>query len=376
MRLTTLQRFEFSAAHQLRGEGLESRLHGHNFALWVGVSGPTQPATGRAIPLADLTAAVQGVLARYNYRHLNTILGDIEPTHISVVRALWSDLQPALGAPLALDSITLLEEGGPGFAVTSTGAAGIVTGEFSAAHRTHAPRLSDAENLALYGASNNPAGHGHNYRAELHLPPGAAVPHDLWAEFDHKNLSADIPDLRGRNVVTEAIAKLVAQRVPQARRVRVWETAAFFAEYDAAEACYRLGRRYRFNAAHRLHNSRLSPEENRRLYGSCHSPDPHGHTYLVEITVAGVLDPRTETAYDLGQLDQWAGDILSALDYTDLDDEAAAFRDDPSTGENIAAYLWSRFADRVGPALEAVSVWEAAGRAFRVEAAHKAVRLE
>jgi hypothetical protein len=63
------------------------------------------------------------------------------------------------------------------------------------------------------------------------------------------------------------------------------------------------------------------------------------------------------------------------LDYTDLDDEVAAFRDDPSTGENIAAYLWSRFADQVGRALEAVSVWETAGRAFRVEAAHKAVRL-
>ncbi len=376
MPLTTLQRVEFSAAHQLRGEGLESRLHGHNFILWVGVSGPTQPATGRAIPLADLTAAVQGVLARYDHRHLNTILGDVEPTHSSVARALWSDLQPALAAPLALDSMTLLEEGGPGFAMTSTGAAALITGEFSAAHRAHAPRLSDEENRALYGASNNPAGHGHNYRAELHLPPGAAAPHDLWAEFDHKNLSADIPDLRGRNVVTEAIAKLVAQRAPQARRVRVWETAAFSAEYDAEEARYRLGRRYRFNAAHHLHNPRLTPEENRRLYGPCHSSGPHGHTYLVEITVGGALDPRAETAYDLGQLDELAGGILSELDYTDLDGQGAAFRDDPSTGENITAYLWSRFSDRVGRALEAVSVWETASRAFRVEAAHNAVRLE
>ena len=79
MRLTTLQRAEFSAAHQLRGEGLESRLHGHNFSIWIGVSGPTQPATGRVIPRADLTAAVQGVLVRYDHRHLNTILGDVEP---------------------------------------------------------------------------------------------------------------------------------------------------------------------------------------------------------------------------------------------------------------------------------------------------------
>ncbi len=376
MRLTTLQRVEFSAAHQLRGEGLESRLHGHNFSLWIGVSGPTQPATGRVMPLADLTAVVQGVLVRYDHRHLSTLLGIGEPTHLNVARALWSDLQPAFAAPLMLDSMTLLEEGGPGFAMTLTGAAAIIRGEFSAAHRAHAPRLSDEENRALYGASNNPAGHGHNYRAELHLPPGAVAPHDLWAEFDHKNLSADLPDLRGRNVVTETIARLVAQRAPQARRVRVWETATFSAEYDAEEARYRLGRRYRFNAAHRLRNPRLTPEENRRLYGLCHSPDPHGHTYLVEITVGGALDPRTETAYDLGQLDQLAGGILSELDYTNLDGEVAAFRDNPSTGENIAAYLWTRFANRVGRALEAVTVWEIASRAFRVEAAHNAVRLE
>ena len=35
--------------------------------------------------------------------------------------------------------------------------------EFSAAHRLHAPSLSDEENKALYGPCNNPNSHGHNY---------------------------------------------------------------------------------------------------------------------------------------------------------------------------------------------------------------------
>ena len=58
MRLTTLQRFEFSAAHQLRGDGLESRLHGHNFEVWVGVSGPVRADTGLILPRTGLRTAV------------------------------------------------------------------------------------------------------------------------------------------------------------------------------------------------------------------------------------------------------------------------------------------------------------------------------
>ena len=37
---------------------------------------------------------------------------------------------------------------------------------FHAAHRLHAPSLSEAENLALYGKCNNPRGHGHRYLTE------------------------------------------------------------------------------------------------------------------------------------------------------------------------------------------------------------------
>ena len=34
---------------------------------------------------------------------------------------------------------------------------------FSAAHRLHTPKLSDAQNREVYGKCNNPFGHGHNY---------------------------------------------------------------------------------------------------------------------------------------------------------------------------------------------------------------------
>jgi len=38
---------------------------------------------------------------------------------------------------------------------------------FSASHRLHSPRLSEAENQRIYGKCSNPGGHGHNYALEV-----------------------------------------------------------------------------------------------------------------------------------------------------------------------------------------------------------------
>ena len=38
---------------------------------------------------------------------------------------------------------------------------------FSASHRLHSGRLTDAQNQETYGKCNNPYGHGHNYEVEL-----------------------------------------------------------------------------------------------------------------------------------------------------------------------------------------------------------------
>ena len=41
------------------------------------------------------------------------------------------------------------------------------TVRFSAAHRYHRPEWSDEENRRVFGACNNPHGHGHNYTLEV-----------------------------------------------------------------------------------------------------------------------------------------------------------------------------------------------------------------
>lgn len=104
MRLTTFQRFEFSAAHQLRDDGLESRLHGRNFAAWVGVSGALQSGAGVIVPRADLRAMDRmagDILSVLDYADLD---GETAPlrgqpsTGENLAAHLWLRFTKQLGA--------------------------------------------------------------------------------------------------------------------------------------------------------------------------------------------------------------------------------------------------------------------------------------
>ena len=97
-----------------------------------------------------------------------------------------------------------------------------------------------------------------------------------------------------------------------------------------------LTRRYRFSAGHRLHNDALSGEENRRLYGKCNNPNGHGHNYLLEVTVAGRIDPATGMVFDSMALDGIVAEhVLEKLDHKNLNLDMENFRTQVPTTENL-----------------------------------------
>jgi len=97
-----------------------------------------------------------------------------------------------------------------------------------------------------------------------------------------------------------------------------------------------LTRRYRFAAAHRLHSLALSPEENARVYGKCNNPYGHGHNYILEVTVAGEVDPATGMVYDLGALDRMVErDVIERFDHVHLNKDVDTFRNLVPTTENL-----------------------------------------
>ncbi len=103
-----------------------------------------------------------------------------------------------------------------------------------------------------------------------------------------------------------------------------------------------LTRRYRFSAAHRLHNEALSPEENARLYGKCNNPYGHGHNYTVEVTVRGSIDTSTGMLIDLGLLDRIVEqEILERFDHIHLNLDIANFKGRVPTTENLCVEIFN-----------------------------------
>ena len=106
-----------------------------------------------------------------------------------------------------------------------------------------------------------------------------------------------------------------------------------------------ITRIYHFSAAHRLESPRLTAARNGELYGPC--ARMHGHNYYVEVTVAGVPDPVTGMAVDLGQVDETvASSLLQHVDHHTLE-AAPVLAGVITTGEALARAFW----DVLAPAL-------------------------
>jgi 6-pyruvoyltetrahydropterin/6-carboxytetrahydropterin synthase len=106
-------------------------------------------------------------------------------------------------------------------------------------------------------------------------------------------------------------------------------------------------RRYRFPAAHVLRNPALSDAENARLYGKCANPNGHGHSYALEITVAGPIDPGSGQVVDPLWLDELVGErVVARFGHRLLNDDPA-FQVRVPTAENIARFVEAELAEAV-----------------------------
>ncbi len=101
-----------------------------------------------------------------------------------------------------------------------------------------------------------------------------------------------------------------------------------------------LTRRYMFSASHRLHSDELSPEENRETYGKCNNRYGHGHNYMVEVTVSGMVDESTGMVCNLVDLDGFVHkDILERYDHQNLNVLPEFAKDVPTT-ENLCIAIY------------------------------------
>ena len=128
-----------------------------------------------------------------------------------------------------------------------------------------------------------------------------------------------------------------------------------------------LTRRYHFSASHRLHTPKLSEAENRRIYGKCSNPYGHGHNYVVEVTLAGPVDPETGMIANLAELDPFVErEVLEPFDHKFLNEEVPEFRTEVATTENLCREIFRRLKSFPAARLEKVRIEETSKNSFEM----------
>jgi 6-pyruvoyltetrahydropterin/6-carboxytetrahydropterin synthase len=119
----------------------------------------------------------------------------------------------------------------------------------------------------------------------------------------------------------------------------------------------RSTRRFSFAAGHRYWVNAWSAAENERVFGRLTTP--HGHNYLLDVTVQGDIDPRTGMVIDLSELKRVVGEtVVDRFEHADLNADPL-FRDRVPTTENIALAVWDLLVAKLGgDRLASVRVWE------------------
>jgi 6-pyruvoyltetrahydropterin/6-carboxytetrahydropterin synthase len=106
-----------------------------------------------------------------------------------------------------------------------------------------------------------------------------------------------------------------------------------------------LTRSYRFEAAHRLP---MVPPDHK-------CARMHGHSFEIEVTVAGELDPRMGWLVDYADITKVVEPLLKTeLDHRSLNDVAGL---ENPTSEVLCGWLWGRLRPQL-PLLSAITVAE------------------
>jgi 6-pyruvoyltetrahydropterin/6-carboxytetrahydropterin synthase len=117
-------------------------------------------------------------------------------------------------------------------------------------------------------------------------------------------------------------------------------------------------RKFTFSSAHRYWRPEWSAEDNTRVFGNL--TVPHGHNYVLEVTVRGAVDPATGMVMDLGELKRLVGDlVVSRFDHADLNRDAVFASGAIPTTENLIRAIWDLLVPKLGgERLHRLRLWE------------------
>ena len=133
-------------------------------------------------------------------------------------------------------------------------------------------------------------------------------------------------------------------------------------------ASVRVTRRATFAAAHVLCRDEWSDARNREAFGD--DVNEHGHSYVIEVTVGGAVDPETGMVVNLSRVDEvLRREFVSAVDHRHLNRDVDFLQGVMPTAENLARAAFRRLEPALLPArLLKVRVVESENNAAEVTA--------
>lgn len=111
-----------------------------------------------------------------------------------------------------------------------------------------------------------------------------------------------------------------------------------------------LTRRVTFAAAHRYRRPEWSEEKNQQVFGLCARESYHGHSYVCEVTVGGVIDPESGFVADLAEIDRiLSEEVKNRFDHRNINVDVPEFADGKlvPSGENLAVFIFDKLAARL-----------------------------
>ncbi len=120
-----------------------------------------------------------------------------------------------------------------------------------------------------------------------------------------------------------------------------------------------LTRRVTVSAAHRYRRPEWDDARNLATFGACAHPNWHGHTYEIDVTVGGPIDPLTGYCADLGALDAaLKREVFDPLDHRNLVLDVPEFAEGRliPTAENLAAWVAGKVQAALGAGTKVLRV--------------------
>jgi len=109
-----------------------------------------------------------------------------------------------------------------------------------------------------------------------------------------------------------------------------------------------ITRREVFSASHRLYNEELTDDENITLYDKCANRYGHGHNFVLEVVVAGEVDPKSGYVFDLKMLKKIIYEfIINKVDHRHLNYEVDFMKGIIPTSENICIAIWKELYNKI-----------------------------